>query len=115
MAVRYGARTPTSAPLTVTDDAATLSFTDTSAYLTATIDAAVELTLAHPKVGAYKHVELTNDGTVTAPTFAAGPTVKKSGSGTWVTTDGAINEMRIECVSASGSGSYRYALNQREA
>jgi len=104
------------AALTVASDAATVDFSDAVRYRAATITASVELTLSSPVVGEYRRIALTNSGgSVTAPTFAAGPSVKQSGSGTFSTSDGAINELRFECVDASGSGSYVYTISQRAA
>lgn len=109
-------RQDVAATLTVTSNAATLDFSDENAYLTATVTASAALTLSNPVVGAYKRVAFTNSGGgVTAMTFAAGPTVKQSGSGTFDATDGVINEYRFECVSASGSGSYVFTISQRAA
>lgn len=104
------------AALTVTANAATIDFSDDVRYRAATVTASVELTLSNPVVGEYRRIALTNSGgSVTAATFAAGPTVKQSGTGTFSTTDAVINEYRFECVDASGSGSYVYTISQRAA
>jgi len=103
---------PTEAALTVVSNAATLTFADRIGYLTATVTASVALTLASPTLGAIKRVALTNSGgSVSAHTFASGPTVKLEG-GTFSATASAVNVYRIECISTAGSGVYAYTISQ---
>lgn len=99
----------------VVSDEATLNFLGSYRILAETIDASVEFTLTNDAPDAFLTVILTNDGTVGAPTFAAGPTVKLEGAGEWDTASGAINVLRIQCVDATGDGTFHYTISQREA